>query len=493
MPETLAGLERLLDEYSTADGLDPARRGRLIGAIRDEARARGVEDDLGIPPGASAAEAIVRIDRFVCDIKESQFGDGLHIWGRGTPGATGLTGDPTSVTAEAAALVDALVGLPIAPGPSGSPYRGRMDVLPTGRNLYGTDPRAVPSRTAHAQGIKLASELLRRHLQDQGDYPRGLVVNLWGSATMRTAGEEFAMALHLAGIAPLWDVGSDRVTGFEVIPLALLDRPRIDVTLRVSGLFRDVFPDLGRLFQAAADALRDRDEAADMNPYPTALAGPRVFAPAPGSYGLGLSTAQFTDEARHRAGEAWLAASSHTALGEAAPDALRNRLRGADVFVHTQDMPETDLLLAEDYAAHEGGFAAAMARLGAPEPAIYHLDATRPDMPVARPLAEEIARVIRARATHPGWLRAMMRHGFRGAAEIGATLDHMAAFAHLADVVPQHLFDLYHRAVLDDPQVRDFIADANPGALAGILDCFAALADAGLWQAGSNSRAMGVE
>ncbi len=488
-PPALGRLERLLDEYSTADGLDPARRTRLIAAIRDQAQAAGVERDLDLAPDASPAEAIPRIDRFVCDIKESQFGDGLHIWGRGTPGGDS---DPASVAGERAVLTQALAGRAVAAGPSGSPFRGRTDVLPTGRNLYGTDPRAVPSRTAHAQGVKLAGELLRRHLQDHGDYPRGLVVNLWGSATMRTAGEEFAMALHLAGIAPLWDAGSDRVTGFEVIPLALLDRPRMDVTLRISGLFRDVFPDLARLFQTATDALRDRDEAADMSPYPNAPAGPRVFGPAPGQYGLGITTGQLTDDARRRAGDAWLAASAHTAAGAPARAALETRLRGVDTFVHTQDLPETDLLLAEDYAANEGGFAAAMARLGAPAPAIYHMDATRPDAPRARPLAEEIARVTRARATHPGWLAAMMRHGFRGAAEIAATLDHMAAFAHLAGVVPPHLFDLYHAAVLDDRRVRDFIADANPGALAAIHDRFAALADAGLWQGRSNSRAMGI-
>ena len=493
MPAALAGLDRLLDEYSTADGLDPARRTRLIAAIRAEAQAAGIEDDLGIPAAASPAEAIPRIDRFVCDLKESCFGEGLHIWGRGTPDAAGgFAGDPASIAAERAALVDALAGRPVAPGPSGSPYRGRIDVLPTGRNLYGTDPRAVPSRAAHAQGVKLAEELLRRHLQDQGDYPRGLVVNLWGSATMRTAGEEFAMALHLAGIAPRWDQQSGRVTGFEVIPLALMDRPRIEVTLRISGLFRDVFPDLSRLFEAAADALRQRDEAADMNPYVASPPGPRVFAPAPASYGLGLSTDSLTDQARRAAGEAWLAASSHSAAGEPARDMLETRLRGADSFVHMQDLPETDLLLAEDYAAHEAGFAAAMARLGAPAPALYHLDATRPDNPRARPLAEEIARVTRARAADPRWIRGMMRHGFRGAAEIAATLDHLAAFAHLAGVVPSHLFDLYHDATLGTAEVRDFLQSANPGALQAMQARLNALAQAGLWQTRSNSRAMGV-
>ena len=509
MPPALARLERLLDEYSSADGLDPARRDRLIAAIRDEARLAHVEQDLDIPEEASPAEAIPRIDRFVCDLKESQFGEGLHIWARGTPhflsenilgghpsgpgGAEGprpgATGDPASLASERDNLIAALNGQPVPPGPSGSPWRGRADVLPTGRNLYGTDPRAVPSRAAHAQGIRLAEELVRRHLQDHGDYPRGLVLNLWGSATMRTAGEEFAMALHLAGLEPIWDEGSDRVTGFGILPLTLMDRPRIEVSIRASGLFRDVFPDLARLFDAGCEALAERDEAADMNPYTAAPRGARVFAPAPGSYGLGIREGDYSDGARKAAGEAWLAASDHTAQGAPARDLLETRLRAADAFLHTQDMPETDLLLAMDYASHEGGFAAAMERLGAEKPALYHLDATRPDQPRARALTEEIARVTRARAANPVWLASMTRHGFRGAAEIAATLEHLAAFAHLARVVPSHLFDLYREATLDDPAIRAFLETANPDALAAMEDCFRALEAAGLWQSRSNSRA----
>ncbi|MEJ2411014.1 MAG: cobaltochelatase subunit CobN, partial [Novosphingobium sp.] len=192
-----AGLERLetlLDEFSSADGLDPARRDRLQGAIRGEAQALGLEAELGLDGATSLVEAITRIDRFVCDVKESQFGDGLHVFGRGDHGA-----------AEREGLITALDGRRVAAGPSGSPYRGRTDVLPTGRNLFTIDPSAVPSRSAHAQGVVLAEELLRRHLQDNGDYPHGLVIDLWGSATMRTAGEEFAMALHLLGAKPVWD------------------------------------------------------------------------------------------------------------------------------------------------------------------------------------------------------------------------------------------------------------------------------------------------
>ncbi|PTV97222.1 cobaltochelatase CobN subunit [Rhodobacter aestuarii] len=486
VPEGMTRLERLLDEYSTADGLDPARRDRLIADIRDEARASGVEDDLGIPAEASAAEAITRIDRFVCDIKESQFGDGLHVLGQGACGAE-----------ERAGLTAALSGARVAPGPSGSPARGRADVLPTGRNLFAVDPRAVPSRAAHAQGVKLAEELLRKHLQDQGDWPKGLVIDLWGSATMRTAGEEFAMALHLAGLKPVWDEGAARVSGVEVIPLALLGRPRIDVTLRVSGLFRDIFPGLAQLFETGAEALALREESLDDNPY--ARPAPRVFGPRPGQYGLGMGEAldHFTPEARAAAGEAWLNASSYTIdkKGEIRADraGLEARLMGADSFVHAQDLPESDVLLAADYAAHEAGFAAALARLGAEAPALYHLDATDPARPRARTLPEEIARVVRARATNPAWVSGMMRHGFRGGAEIAATLDHMAAFAHLAQVVPAHLFDLYHEATLGDEAVVDFLETANPQALAAMRDLFRRLAEAGLWQTRRNSIAASLE
>lgn len=480
LPEGLHRLERLLDEYSTADGLDPARRDRLIAAIRTEAQSAGVEEDLGLPPGASAAEAITRIDRFVCDIKESQYGEGLHVFGSGACGAE-----------ERAGLLAALDGKRVAAGPSGSPARGRADVLPTGRNLYAVDPRAVPSRAAHTQGVKLAEELLRKALQDQGDWPQGLVVDLWGSATMRTAGEEFAMALHLAGLAPVWDAGSGRVSGVEVVPLTLLGRPRIDVTLRVSGLFRDVFPGLATLFETGAAMLADRDETAADNPYVTRAA--RVFGPKPGQYGLGMGVAMddFTPEARAAAGGAWLAASSWAIGidGQSRDDraGLEARLKTADSFVHAQDLPESDVLLAGDYAAHEAGFAAALARLGAAKPALYHLDATQPDRPRARSLSEEIARVVRARAANPAWADGMMAHGFRGAAEIAATADHMAAFAHLAGVVPPHLFDLYHEATLGREDLTAFMARENPQALAALRDLFQRLADAGLWQTRRNS------
>jgi cobaltochelatase CobN len=476
-PDGLLQLERLLDEYSTADGLDPARRDRLIDTIRSEAQAAGVEDDLGLNEDSCMAEAITAIDSFVCDIKESQYGDGLHIYGLGA--------------GETEGLLAALDGKFIKPGPSGSPYRGRSDVLPTGRNLYAVDPRSVPTRAAHAQGVKLAEELIRRHLQDEGDYPKGLVVDLWGSATMRTAGEEVAMAMHLAGLSPKWDDGSERISGFEVLPLALINRPRIDVTLRISGLFRDVFPGLSQFFEAGALALADREEAADMNPY--IVRTPRVFGPKPGLYGMNMEAAMldYSDEGRAAAGEAWLRASewSVDAKGDSHQNrrALEERLQNADSFAHIQDLTESDVLLASDYASHEGGFAAAMAHLGASKPNMYHVDTTKIDTPRARTMAEEIARVVRARAANPDWATGMMRHAFRGAAEIAATLDNLAAFAHLTRDVPPHLFDLYYDATLNRDDLVTFMETENPAALKAMRDRFAALRDAGIWTTRRNS------
>lgn len=485
----LARLEGLLDEFSIADGLDPKRRSRLQDDIRAEASAQGVEADLGINTAICSSEALARIDRFVCDIKESQFSKGLHVWG--VPEDNTLFDLKHAANAEKRALIDALDGKRIESGPSGSPYRGRLDVLPTGRNMFTTDPRSVPTRAAYAQGEILASELIRRHLQDQGDLPQGLVIDLWGSATMRTAGEEFSMALSLLGVKPIWDEGSERVKGIEVCPIAELEFPRIDVTLRISGLFRDVFPTLTALFALAVRKLAQRDESKDWNPYIECADLARVYGPEPGQFGLnmGSSVEDYSDTGREQAAQAWLNASSWVFDRDRAEKDLagiKSRMRAADTFVHVQDLPETDLLLAADYATHEAGYVAAKNLLGG-RSVSYHLDATRPERVQARQLQEEIARVVRARASSPDWIDGMKAHGFRGAAEIAATLDHMAAFAHLADAVNAHLFDLFYDATLGDDTVIAFLKDANPIAFQSMIDRFNALRNSGIWRSRRNA------
>jgi cobaltochelatase CobN len=252
-----------------------------------------------------------------------------------------------------------------------------------------------------------------------------------------------------------------------------------------------VFPGLSALFGQAVSVLSEREEAADWNPY-VKQRGARVFGPKPGSFGLGMDHAaeDLSAEGRRRAGEAWLQASAWALdAGDAVEDreALVARVAAADSFVHLQDLPETDLLLAADYASHEAGFAAAKAVTGGVKSQLYHLDNADPMRPRARLLPEEVARVVHVRAANPGWVAGMMRHGYRGGAEIAATLDHMAAFANLADVVGAHLFDLYYEATLGDERVREFLEDANPEALEAMRARFADLLASGLWDTRRNS------
>ena len=494
LPQALYPIERLLDEYSIAEGLDPGRRERLARSIIDSARDAGLDRDSGLTEAMTPREAVVRLDSFVCDIKATMVADGLHVFGRAPQQRDEYEKTipyEACAAGERAALLAALDGKHVPPGPAGSPWRGRRDVLPTGRNLFTIDCRAVPSRNAAEQGKRLADALLTRHLQDHGDYPRNIMLDLWGSATMRSAGEEFAMALQLMGVTPVWDTTSERVTGFEVTALAALGRPRIDVTLRISGLFRDVFPTLPVLFEQAAAALAARDEADEENPY-RVVTSPRVFGPAPSEYGVGVVEAvtALTPATAEAAAEAWLADSAFAYGGgqDGAParSALEGRTAAVDAFVHLQDLPETDLLAAADYAAHEAGFAAATRKLGS-SPALYHTDSTAPDTPRVRTLAEEIARVVRGRAANPHWISGQMRHGFRGAAEIAATLDQMALFAHLARVVESRHFELYYDATLGDDEVWRFIELANPDAAAAMRQRFQQLLDAGYWMTRRNS------
>ena len=289
-----------------------------------------------------------------------------------------------SGAAESLGLLRALGGQFVPPGPAGAPARGRLDVLPTGRNLYAIDPRSAPTRNAWEIGRRAAEEIVKRYAQDHGEWPKRIVLDLWGSATMRTGGDDLAQAFALIGCRPTWDAASTRVSGFEVLPLAMLGRPRVDVTLRISGLFRDVFPSQIALFAAAVRAVAALDESAEDNP----LAGlegatARIFGAAPGAYGVGLGAriARGDWAERSELAETYLAATSHAYDGEGeareAAAEFRTRVAGAEAFVHAQDLPGQDALDADAFAEHEGGFAAAAAEMGA-NPALYHLELDHP-------------------------------------------------------------------------------------------------------------------
>ena len=396
--------------------------------------------------------------------------------------------------AESLGLLTALAGRFLPPGPAGAPARGRLDVLPTGRNLYAVDPRSVPTRNAWEIGRRAADEVLARYAQDHGDWPKRIVLDLWGSATMRTGGDDLAQAFALIGCRPTWDVASNRVAGFEILPLAMLGRPRVDATLRISGLFRDVFPSQIALYSAAVRAVAALEESEDDNPL-VAFAGAslaRVFGAAPGAYGVGLGRriAEGAWGERAELADAYLAATSHAYDGEGeareAASAFRDRVAGAELFVHVQDLPGQDALDADAFSEHEGGFAAAAERVGA-RPALYHLDSSRAGAPKVRRLEQEIARSVRGRAANPRWLAGQMRHGHRGAAEIAQSLDNLYAFAALTDAVRSEQFDLMFDATLGDDAVRAFLVEANRLAARHMARVFVDAERRGFWRSRRNS------
>jgi cobaltochelatase CobN len=459
-------LERLIDEYGGADGLDARRSALLRTEILAQAEATEIARDAGITEAMSADERIARIDDFVCAAKALRLRDGLHVFARGAPG-------------EAAGLLAALDGRFVPPGPAGAPSRGRADVLPTGRNLFAIDPRAVPTRSAVTLAERTCAALLRRHAQDQGEALRSLVIDVWGSATMRTGGEDVALALLLLGVRPTWDEGTSRVGGFEVVPLALLDRPRVDVTLRISGLFRDAFPHAIELFDAAVRAVAARDEAADWNPLAGADDTCRVYGCAPGAYGTGVAPLIARGADRAAIGAAYLAASA-TGYGAVAADGFAARVAEAGAFLHVQDHAETDALDGPEYAAHAGGFAAAAAAMGA-APALYHGDTATDGAARVVPLATEIAAVVRGKATDPAWVAGQMRHGRSGAIEIGRAAESLFAFAASLPARFDRQFDLLHAATLGDAAVAAFLREASPAAHDALAARFAQARARGLW------------
>ncbi|HQS49307.1 MAG TPA: cobaltochelatase subunit CobN, partial [Xanthobacteraceae bacterium] len=484
-------LERLVDEYAEADGLDPRRRDRLARLIVESAGETGLSVRAGVDAATDPNEALRRIDAWLCDVKDMQVKDGLHIYGA----ADGDAARMPSADAERAALLAALDGRHVSAGPAGAPARGRRDVLPTGRNLFTADPRHLPTPTALDLGRRAADEVVRAYLQEHGDYPRAVVIDLWGSATLRTGGEEIAQGLHLMGCWPIWDPASGRVTGIEVLPPASMGRPRVDVSWRVSGLFRDIFPAQLALLDAAARAVAARAEEADENPLAAlARAGAdvaRIFGSAPGAYGAGIEDAlargAFAD--RGELGAAYLAAASHVYDGpegaaRPAAGAFAAQVARADALLHTADDPARDLLDGAEDGAFMGGFAAAAALLGKAVDLVV-LDTSDPEKPKARPLKDALTRIVHGRVS-AAFIAGQMRHGPRGAAELTETVDRLVAFAETTHQVASHLLDQLHAAYLADEDVRAFLLRENPQAADAMARRFEDARRRGLWHARRN-------
>lgn len=613
----LKDLEALVDEYYLASGHDPRRLKLLKKQILELVRDTGIGHDAGVSKIDDDDLALEKLDAWLCELKEMQIRDGLHIFGVAPEGrlledltvalarlprgieqneqslhraiakdlnlgeefdpldcdmAKAWSGDRPDVLrnvsqdnwrsngdtveriellasdivagnfavpndwhetlsvmsqvdadirpsvtssgkAELNAIIDGLNGQFIAPGPSGAPTRGRPDVLPTGRNFYSVDSRALPTPAAWELGKKSAELLIARYVQDHGNWPTSFGVTAWGTSNMRTGGDDLAQVLALIGVKPTWDMASRRMTGYEIIPQAKLGRPRVDVTLRISGFFRDAFPDQIALIDRAIRAVGALDEDKFDNPIADRMrnefmhlisqgfeegiakkrAGYRVFGSKPGAYGAGLQA--LIDEKGWDDQEDL--AKAYTVWGGYAYGAnedgkdeqvlFKKRLGSIEAVVQNQDNREHDLLDSDDYYQFEGGMTAAVAQASGQKPAIYHNDHSRPEKPVIRSLDEEISRVVRARVVNPKWINGVMRHGYKGAFEMAATVDYMFAFSATTGSVHDHHFELVYQAYLGDDEVRDFIEDANPAALREMAARFMEAVDRGLWTPRSNS------
>jgi cobaltochelatase CobN len=410
--------------------------------------------------------------------------------------------------AEMRGLLDALSGRFVPAGPSGAPSRGRLDVLPTGRNFYSVDVRNLPTTTAWRIGFQSANLILERHLQDHGDHLRQLGLSVWGTATMRTGGDDIAQAMALMGVRPVWATGSQRVDDFEILPLSLLDRPRVDVTLRVSGFFRDAFANLIRLFDAAVQAVAALDEPDDLNPLAAKVraereallqsgmdedearrqAGWRIFGAKPGAYGAGVQGAIDGRlwQSREDLAEVYLNwggyAYGGSDEGTAAREQFSQRLSQVQAVLQNQDNREHDLLDSNDYYQFQGGMLAAVESLSGAAAASYHGDHSQPDLPKIRTLKEELNRVIRSRAANPKWIEGVKRHGYKGAFEMAATVDNLFAFDATTQLIDDHQYALLADAYLLDPGTRDFVREHNPHALRDMTERMLEAQQRGMWK-----------
>lgn len=405
-------------------------------------------------------------------------------------------------------LLRGLDGGYVPSGPAGAPTRGRPEVLPTGRNFYSVDIRAIPTETAWDIGRKAAEELIESYTQEHGEYPRTLGLSVWGTSTMRSGGDDMAEALALLGVQPVWDGPGRRVVDFEILPISFLGRPRVDVTLRISGFFRDAFANLIDLFDQAVAAVAALDEPPEDNPLASQVqqetqfwlaAGLsqsqaetrsryRVFGSKPGAYGAGLQglieAQNWTDDRDlARAYINWSSyAYTKNNMGSAAPEAFQQRLQQMQIVLHNQDNREHDLLDSDDYYQFQGGLTAAVRSLTGKNPQTYLGDNSMPQNPRVRQLRSEIARVYRSRVVNPKWIAGVMRHGYKGAFEMAATVDYLFAYDATANCVEDYMYWGVADAYLLDPAVQEFIHEKNPWALRDIAERLLEAHQRGFWQ-----------
>ncbi|WP_331449378.1 cobaltochelatase subunit CobN [Streptomyces prasinus] len=580
----IARLEQLLDEYAQIASMDPAKLPAIRAQIWTLIQAARLDHDLGLddrPDDDGFDDFLLHVDGWLCEVKDAQIRDGLHVLGVPPAGAdrvnlvlailrarqiwggvTALPGlrealgldesaatrttadeaeekartlvqamedagwDPAAVptehgeqvaavlefaarevvprlaatTAEIDHTVHALNGGFVPAGPSGSPLRGLVNVLPTGRNFYSVDPKAVPSRLAWETGQALADSLLERYRTDNGDWPTSVGLSLWGTSAMRTAGDDVAEALALLGVRPVWDDASRRVTGLEAIPYDELGRPRIDVTLRISGFFRDAFPHTVGLLDDAVRLAASLDEPAEANHVRAHVqadlaehgderrATTRIFGSRPGTYGAGLlqlidSRDWRTDADLAEVYTVWGGYAYGRELdGRPARDEMETAYKRIAVAAKNTDTREHDIADSDDYFQYHGGMVATVRALRGTAPEAYIGDSTRPETVRTRTLVEETSRVFRARVVNPKWIEAMRRHGYKGAFELAATVDYLFGYDATTGVIADWMYDRLTEAYVLDPANRAFLQQANPWALHGIAERLLEAESRGMWE-----------
>jgi cobaltochelatase CobN len=403
-------------------------------------------------------------------------------------------------TDEVAHVLHALDGGYIPAGPSGSPLRGLLNVLPTGRNFYAVDPRAVPSRLAWETGSAMAESLLTRYRADHGDWPRSVGLSAWGTSAMRTSGDDIAEILALLGVRPRWDEASRRVSGIEPIGLDELGRPRIDVTVRISGFFRDAFPHVVNLLDDAVRLVAGLDEPdgqnfvrahaeADKREHgDERRATTRIFGSKPGAYGAGilplLESRNWRDDADLAEVYAtWGGFAYGRGLdGRAARPDMESAYRRIAVAAKNVDTREHDIADSDDYFQYHGGMVATVRALTGKAPQAYIGDSTRPDAVRTRTLSEETSRVFRARVVNPRWIAAMRRHGYKGAFELAATVDYLFGYDATTGVVADWMYEKLAQEYVFDPETAKFLSESNPWARHGITERLLEAVDRGLWE-----------
>ncbi|HOC65819.1 MAG TPA: cobaltochelatase subunit CobN [Methanothrix soehngenii] len=423
--------------------------------------------------------------------------------------ATTLAPNIDATVDELSAILCASDGGFVSPGPSGAPTRGMADILPTGRNFYSVDPQAIPSQAAWKVGVAQADALLERYLEDEGCYPESLGMVIWGSPTMRTKGDDIAEVLCLMGVRPVWEERSGRVTGIELIPIEELQRPRIDVMLRISGFFRDAFPNIVHLVDRAVELVAEQKEppeqnflakhvSADISEKTAAgidgeqaktLACYRIFGCRPGAYGAGVSDAI---DSKNWKDEKDLAeiyvkwggyAYGRKNFGATVPDEFRRRLSRLDLTVKNEDTREYDMLDGDDFYSYHGGMIAAVKALKGELPRSYCGDSSDPDRVKTRSTVEETKHIFRARILNPKWIESMKRHGYKGAGDISRMVDIAFGWDATAEVLEDWMYEELANKYALDKDMQEWLKKVNPHALQNIAERLLEAVERGMWQA----------